>query len=326
MAFIAGTAFSAEVKGLLSSEGSIDCAVAFWGKGAEKWLPHDGRKVRIVCNLALGGTNPAVIRTLLERNGVAVFVNDLLHAKVYLGEKTVIVGSANASTNGLGLEGRESAVLSEAGVLLSDADNVNLARSWFEGIVRESRRITLPTDPALAAAEAKFKVLRRMRWGLPTNSGLLQILHANPELLEDRDIYVIVTSENISSGAEKIMAGLVKNGDSNSVEDAYEDLDKRLGDSWTILDLGVEGKRGEFQGLYQSRSKNSKGKAVVKFNNGKSELQLVDQIKFLPGGIALTPIDKRKLGAVAPIILKKFGKGKTSIVIPLLKIREELSA
>ena len=84
------------------------CAVAFWGRGAEeltRGIGHDN--VKIICNLKSGGTNPYVIEVLQHQN---VRQNDLLHAKVYLGDNAAIVCSANASANGLGFEGREQYV------------------------------------------------------------------------------------------------------------------------------------------------------------------------------------------------------------------------
>ena len=89
------------------------CAVAFWGRGAAALFGPRSR-VRIVCNLATGGTNPDEI-IALQAKGHTVLQHDQLHAKVYLGKSQAVVASANASANGLGLEASEQAKWIEAG-------------------------------------------------------------------------------------------------------------------------------------------------------------------------------------------------------------------
>jgi HKD family nuclease len=81
--------------------------VAFWGQGALKALGLDQaqRKVRILLDLSAGATNPQVVRELLALHPEKVRNIPRLHAKTYIGENEITVGSANASANGLGIEG-----------------------------------------------------------------------------------------------------------------------------------------------------------------------------------------------------------------------------
>ncbi len=88
----------------------LDCAVAFWCKGAEALIPKNV-KPRIICDLTSGGTNPQVVRDFLERCKDKVKHLDSLHAKVYVGKNAAIVTSANASINGLGFEGNDTGTL-----------------------------------------------------------------------------------------------------------------------------------------------------------------------------------------------------------------------
>ena len=85
----------------------IRCIVAFWGNGALDMFDGLGKEclrgLRIVCNLTMGGTNPRVIEEMLDRE-IAVRHSPTLHSKVYWTDKGVVVGSANASANGLSLE------------------------------------------------------------------------------------------------------------------------------------------------------------------------------------------------------------------------------
>ena len=127
MPILVGKQLSEAVNRVLDGT-DVRCAVAFWGRGAEtRLVPSSNRTVRIICNLATGGTNPDVIERLIARRA-DVRHNSLLHAKVYIGDQTSIVTSANASINGLGLEGEEIANWIEAGAEISSESVV----SWFE--------------------------------------------------------------------------------------------------------------------------------------------------------------------------------------------------
>lgn len=105
------------------------CAVAFWGSGAEK-LIHASGGAKVICNLKAGGTNPYVIKALQGAKNEVRQLDDL-HAKVYLGAERAIVTSANASANGLALEGREQTHWREAGFLV-DGATVQPIAAWFE--------------------------------------------------------------------------------------------------------------------------------------------------------------------------------------------------
>lgn len=109
----------------LLSEVNVRCAVAFWGRGAEDNITPDAR---VICNLKSGGTNPFVLKALIK-TGVTIRQCNRLHAQVYIGNDYAIVASANASANGMGLEGTEQTSWIEAGVRL---DNVSPISHWFE--------------------------------------------------------------------------------------------------------------------------------------------------------------------------------------------------
>src|ERR1700722_20527201 len=116
---------------------NVCCAVAFWGRGASDLVgPLLARNVRLICNLKMGGTNPEPIVELIN-SGAVVQQVDRLHAKVYIGDDLAVVTSANASINGLGLEGDDLVGWIETGVEVPAQD----APPWFEEIWKQSRRI-----------------------------------------------------------------------------------------------------------------------------------------------------------------------------------------
>lgn len=154
MTFLVGEALEKAIR-KVTRGAEVRCAVAFWGHRAEK-LFSDPRGARIICNLRAGGTNPGEIEKL-KAAGAIVRQSDRLHAKVYVGRDWAIVTSANASANGLGLEGQEQASWIEAGVELKDP---SAAAGWFEEQWKGSREIE---DKDIREAKSRWKHRRRNR-------------------------------------------------------------------------------------------------------------------------------------------------------------------
>lgn len=153
---LSGAKLQAAIKEVLKGT-RRDCAVAFWGRGAEALVGQPGKaKIRIICNLWTGSTNPAVVRQL-QKEDIEVRQCDILHAKVYIGDEKAVVTSANASINGLGLEGKEQAHWIETGVVIK----AETARAWFENLWRSSDCRPI-TSSDLARAQKLFKK-RRLR-------------------------------------------------------------------------------------------------------------------------------------------------------------------
>ena len=60
-AFLAGAHLSAAIKDILCGR-EIRCAVAFWGKGSSSiFTPKALKDAKIICDVALGGTNPKAL-------------------------------------------------------------------------------------------------------------------------------------------------------------------------------------------------------------------------------------------------------------------------
>lgn len=70
----------------------------------------------------------------LQRKGVKVYIEDRLHAKVYLLGRTAVVCSANLSQSSVNS-------LDEAGLLITDRNVTPSIREWFE------ERMTAPVTP-----------------------------------------------------------------------------------------------------------------------------------------------------------------------------------
>ncbi len=152
--FLCGDALTLAIQKILAEpEGRF--AVAFWGDGAAEKLHQRGQgDFQVICNLVSGATNPSEIRKLKRQN---VRQCDTLHAKVYIGSKSLVVSSANVSTNGLGLEGVEQARWIEVG---TRSDDNNSASKWFEEQWNNGRKIT---DGDLNKAEEAWNRRKNFR-------------------------------------------------------------------------------------------------------------------------------------------------------------------
>jgi hypothetical protein len=139
------------------SDRPIRIAVAFWGAGAEQLIEEAGdRRFEIICNLASGGTNPAVIDHLRNLPNVTIRQMDRLHAKVAVTDRAAIVSSANLSANGLGLEGETASTWSEAGTLIeATSGEYQRVNAWFTRQWALARNISDADIEAAAAAWEK---------------------------------------------------------------------------------------------------------------------------------------------------------------------------
>lgn len=130
----------------------LRCAVAFWGNGAAAKLFQNGRppvNARIICDLAMGGSNPKELRALGAPSNEGLKHLRGLHAKVYLSDQGLITCSANASNNGIGF--LETPGLVEAGTFHPPKTDAYLtAARWFETIWGRAETVD---EPALDRAQ-----------------------------------------------------------------------------------------------------------------------------------------------------------------------------
>lgn len=155
-----------ELKTLVhESQERLWMAVAYWGKGAESKLrlKQAPESFRLICDLRSGSCNPETIKSIWKKRPDSVKYLDGLHAKVYLGDSTAIVGSANASAAGTGWEGDEADYLTEAAVKIEDVQTVNVIVEWMNDLWSKAEPLD---DKVLKVAIQTWNKRRR---GRPTN-------------------------------------------------------------------------------------------------------------------------------------------------------------
>lgn len=153
----------------LSRGGAARFAVAFWGSGAFHRLGLRGAcgHVEVLCNLGMGGTNPTEIRHAISL-GARVVQSDDLHAKIYLLDDFGAVGSSNASTNGLALEGSEVSHWDEANVVF-DRDGLYAEADRLYREFRQRARKVREAD--LVLAESSWVQRRRLAFATTYQGG-----------------------------------------------------------------------------------------------------------------------------------------------------------
>lgn len=177
-------------------------AVAFWGSGALSKLGLDGqgaKGAKVICNLESGATNPSVVEELI-RAGADVKSNSRLHAKVYAVGSSVILGSSNASGNGLVVEGKELNGWIEANILTDDKSLVTTVNNWFDDLweCKDSRVV----DEAMLT-EARDKWCKRRQLAPVVRSGkwLLDTCQENKELFNN--VYLAIYTYRLSKLANE---------------------------------------------------------------------------------------------------------------------------
>lgn len=196
--FLSSGVYLKHVSDLIASSDELSIAVAFWGTGAVDLIRKaNGKPVRIICNLTSGGTNPKVISEIKKLPAVSLRWLDTLHAKVILGNRAGIVGSANFSINGLQLNGESTTSWHEAGILTKDLQEIGQMRAWFDQEWELAENIN---NEALERAAIAWDARRVHR---PVISDAKSILDLPLHELQDRNIYIALWRHQASKEAKK---------------------------------------------------------------------------------------------------------------------------
>lgn len=183
--------------------GKLDLAVAFWGEGAvaELALERKDLDIRVMLDLNAGGTNPKEVELLQRTIGEErVKCLNRLHAKAYVASEHMLIGSANASANGLGAEGHEATHWHELGLLTDDVAAINATQGWFEAKWVDAKQVS---PGMLADAQRRWDQNRSRRaFVSPPDTGLLAAAIANTSDFANRKIYVEVSVEDLDEDGE----------------------------------------------------------------------------------------------------------------------------
>ncbi|VXC96463.1 hypothetical protein SPHINGOT1_260307 [Sphingomonas sp. T1] len=185
MKILHGHELATAILDLFREPGRLRCAVAFWG--SELGAIARKRKVEVVLDISMGGTSRNALKALgLRRKSMPqadgrVTLLDGLHAKIFVGTRYAVIGSANASRRALGRDGLGPS-LQEAGVLFDraeDPDGYGKLEELYEHYRGLSRAI-LPGDLDRAPRVASNPAARDFQAGpKSTSASVLSALLAD---------------------------------------------------------------------------------------------------------------------------------------------------
>lgn len=299
-----------EIRSLLTSSSTASFAVAFWGAGAIErlGLDRDGLVVKILCNLDSGACNPAELRRVQALRGVTLKSHPTLHAKVYWTPTGAVLGSSNASANGLALEGDAAGAWAEANVRLEDADLLADIGGWFERLFATGYDIE----------EADFKRAERI-WNsrskmVPTGKRLVGDLvnaYRNaPNHPAWKQIKLAFWRDPLDAEVTAWLAHEVAEKRIASTISAYGQWNNRiLANDW-VLDFDLTAKAPRFGGIWKALPEGA----------GRPDLRLVYNTPFLNisgfGRLTFEKVDAAAFAAIAPAILAAHSEdgGRNAVV------------
>jgi hypothetical protein len=226
----------------------VKIAVPFWGRGVLSELGlqrSDLSGVQVLCNLSVGGCNPTVVRELLTR-GANVRALSTLHAKVYLGKTAAVLGSANASADGLGLHGRATS-WNEACVLLDSAAELEQLNAWFDEHWRDAADMSNPHIARILLEIAERSPAEQA----VDPSSLLEALRSDLVSFKDKPVFVSLDWEPYSSKVDDQVGKLREHlGDSI---DAWENW-KEMPPAAEVLSFYFDSAANKisFEGIYKT--------------------------------------------------------------------------
>jgi PLD-like domain len=138
-----------------------------------------------------------------------------LHAKIYATDKFAIIGSSNASSNGLAIEGQPESWI-EANVISDDPAIVGSAFALFQEIW-DSPETSKITNAALT--EAKKLWDNRPKQPRVTATSLLAACREQPELFEA--VYLAVYDEGLGPEGSRKLKDFKKSQRENDIRNAW---------------------------------------------------------------------------------------------------------
>ena len=296
-------------------------AVPFWGRGAVKLLGLDaGTKVRVICNLDHPGCNPFVIEKLREHK-VAVKTHPRLHAKIYATADIAIVGSSNASSNGLTVEGKEAQGWVELNVASGDREFVSGVLGEFEALwdSEETRRVHAADIKRAKERRANMPLIGSI---LPDGQALFDAVRKTPAAFAD--VYLAIYDDDLSRNANALLGVVQKSAvdspssgfDGRTLKNAWGYQFRRMPEPAWLIDISCKGKSPRYVGTARSTGL---ALAVAPGDDGEEQNYLTPALRgpIMVGGRLYRPnaAEKALLVRHAKVLLKKAG----DVPLPLAK-------
>jgi hypothetical protein len=293
---------------LLAGADHARLAVAFWGKGAigRLGLDRPGLSLEILCNLDSGACNPAELRKLLDLPGIELRSDPALHAKVYWTAGGAVLGSSNASANGLALESGAATGWHEANISITDPDVLTDIDAWFTGLFQAGYSVR--TDDLDRAALIWKARTRQAPTGRRLASSLFEAWQTAPRHAIWKRVKVVWWREDLSPEDHAWIDGEIADGRLDSAVGAYEGWNDHIAPGDLLIDFDVSGKKPAFSGTW---------KAVP--GGGRERLRLVLPVARLAlqalGQFPVSGQEQAALAAIAAVAVAKHGDGDGNAIV-----------
>ncbi|WP_164155263.1 phospholipase D family protein [Sandarakinorhabdus rubra] len=305
------TAALDEVRNLLAQTQTARLAVAFWGKGAIErlGLSREGLKAEILCNLDSGACNPAELRRILGLPDITLKSHPSLHAKVYWTPSAAVLGSSNASANGLALEGQQATSWREANIRLNDPEVLGEIATWFDGLFNQGYEIG---EEHLGRAELIWNARARSApSGTPLVSDLLTAYDKAPAHPAWSQVKLAYWKDYLAEEDQAWLEAEHRNGSLSSAVSAYGEWNDYIFPNDWVLDFDLRGRSPKFGGIWSVL-------AAEAARAGMRLVRPVKQIEFAAlGGLTLAEKDAARLAKLGEIVLAQHSVDGRNAVIDL---------
>lgn len=175
--FLTSEALTGKIREIVGGN-NVKCAVAYWGdhgfEDVDNW--------KIICDIVCGSTSDEVLKKLGAPGNPNLKHIEKLHAKVYLSDRGVVIGSANASAGGLDSDGRPARLV-EAGAFHEVNGKVwQQATDWFDTQFGDA---SVVDDAALEIAKLAYRPSHRP---IVEPKDFLDLVRLRPERFSDNEI------------------------------------------------------------------------------------------------------------------------------------------
>ncbi|OCC25306.1 hypothetical protein MB02_01130 [Croceicoccus estronivorus] len=244
----------AKIQAMLVATKKARLSVAFWGDGAVELLGLDrpDLDLKIVCNLDSGACNPAELRKLLAVVGQGnLLSNPRLHAKVYWTPEKACIGSSNASTNGLAVEGTNLTGWSEANIQVSDRNLIKEIEDWFDNQASPENAYEID-EAAIKRAEVVWR--RRSRSappGVPLNRNLLSAFRAAPNHPAWNSVRVLLWSDDIDEDGRNEEEQAKNAGWVPRDYDCYQGWGNAFRSGEYLIEFDLSSDKAKYTSIYQ---------------------------------------------------------------------------
>jgi hypothetical protein len=200
----------------------VSIAVAYVGKD---WKSYADTFKEIVVSPTIG-SNPYALKDIIDQIGADnVYFLDELHSKIYLGDNSALIGSANLSNNAL-----SDYNLLETVALVEDADSLKQLRSTIDFYKEQSRKLYKDKEATMARLQSLIDQTKPPS----VNYRSVNFRDYDIDKSNNRIIIAWYSDDRLKLNSEAIKdSGANYNPDEDCTNTFFED-DEILNDDWIL--------------------------------------------------------------------------------------------